>query len=229
MKDNCLVQIRVDKQLKNDAAAILDDVGLDIPTAVRMFLKTVVREKGLPLDIRSNASSYLEAPTEQEATKEPLPATNGCFSGYHMPDVGADEILLLPRDYTGTVSTYMYVQLICRIPRGRVARSTDIEAFLKKAYGLNHVTRGCEFFPLFLDTGEEIPYWRVLTHRGLAKGWYPFTPQELQHERLIEEGHSISMSGPEKSSPKVDHYKELIYDFSDLKIVDQERNGQTAN
>lgn len=42
------VQIRVDEKTKNDALDVLTDIGIDMPTAVRLFLKRIVIDRGLP-------------------------------------------------------------------------------------------------------------------------------------------------------------------------------------
>ena len=46
-----VIQIRMDEELKNDASAILEDIGLDLPTAIRVFLKKVVAREGIPFDV----------------------------------------------------------------------------------------------------------------------------------------------------------------------------------
>lgn len=43
-----VMQIRVDDDLKDNAAAVFDKLGIDTPTAVRMFMKRVVLENGIP-------------------------------------------------------------------------------------------------------------------------------------------------------------------------------------
>ena len=43
-----VLQVRVDESLRAQAAAIYEDLGIDLQTAVRIFLKRSVREKGLP-------------------------------------------------------------------------------------------------------------------------------------------------------------------------------------
>ena len=48
MAEQIIIQVRVDRELKEQAAEVFDELGIDVPTAVRMFLKTVVREQGLP-------------------------------------------------------------------------------------------------------------------------------------------------------------------------------------
>ena len=42
-----LVQIRVDEKLKDDAAAVYENPGLDLSTAVRIFFKRSVAENGI--------------------------------------------------------------------------------------------------------------------------------------------------------------------------------------
>ncbi len=42
------VQVKVDDQLKMDAQLVASNIGLDLASAVRMFLKQMVRENGLP-------------------------------------------------------------------------------------------------------------------------------------------------------------------------------------
>ena len=42
------LQIRIDTDLRNDAQEILNNLGMDVSTAVRVFLKQVVIERGLP-------------------------------------------------------------------------------------------------------------------------------------------------------------------------------------
>ena len=42
------IQIRVDQDLKDQAAAVFEDVGIDMPTAVHMFFMAAVRERSIP-------------------------------------------------------------------------------------------------------------------------------------------------------------------------------------
>lgn len=47
-----LVQIRIDEDLKNEATDIFERLGLDLPTAIRMFLKKSVEESGIPFNLK---------------------------------------------------------------------------------------------------------------------------------------------------------------------------------
>lgn len=49
-----VLQVRVDESLRTQAAAIYEDLGIDLQTAVRIFLKRSVREKGLPFGMTLN-------------------------------------------------------------------------------------------------------------------------------------------------------------------------------
>ena len=55
-----LVQVRVDRELKEQTASIYDAIGIDLPTAIRMFFKKSVMVGGLPFDgrvqMRDNAA-----------------------------------------------------------------------------------------------------------------------------------------------------------------------------
>lgn len=43
-----VLQVRVDDDLKNQASVIFNELGIDLSTAIRMFLKRTVLEKGIP-------------------------------------------------------------------------------------------------------------------------------------------------------------------------------------
>ncbi len=42
------IQVRVDDLLKDSAAEVADQLGFDLPTAIRMFLRQMVSERALP-------------------------------------------------------------------------------------------------------------------------------------------------------------------------------------
>ena len=58
------LQIRVESNLKEQATALFDRLGLDLPTAIRIFLKKSVSENGVPFEIKEKphvSASGLEA------------------------------------------------------------------------------------------------------------------------------------------------------------------------
>jgi DNA-damage-inducible protein J len=50
MAEQALVQARVDKELKQEVAEIYEALGMDLPTAIRMFFVKSKMVRGLPFD-----------------------------------------------------------------------------------------------------------------------------------------------------------------------------------
>lgn len=53
-----LVQVRIDDELKNQATAVYEALGIDLSTAVRMFLKRSVIVNGVPFNMTLPKSDY---------------------------------------------------------------------------------------------------------------------------------------------------------------------------
>ena len=60
MPQTALIQVRVDRDLKNDMDELFSSLGLDTSTAIRMFLKQVERKRGLPFDVTLPTKMPLE-------------------------------------------------------------------------------------------------------------------------------------------------------------------------
>lgn len=56
-----ILQIRVDDKLKDEVSSLFESLGMDIPTAVRIFFKRAVIEWGLPFNVS-------ERPTMNESS-----------------------------------------------------------------------------------------------------------------------------------------------------------------
>jgi len=56
-----VIQIRVDDELKKQADFICGELGIDLPTAIRMFLKRTVLHNGIPFSMVLTDRSYNEA------------------------------------------------------------------------------------------------------------------------------------------------------------------------
>ncbi|MBR0417825.1 MAG: type II toxin-antitoxin system RelB/DinJ family antitoxin [Erysipelotrichaceae bacterium] len=61
MTETSLIQARVDTELKNDASDLFDSLGLDMTTAIRIFLKKCLQEGGIPFEIKNSESSIMNA------------------------------------------------------------------------------------------------------------------------------------------------------------------------
>ena len=52
MAEQGLVQVRVDNDLKREVTEIYEALGMDLPTAIRMFMKKSKMVRGIPFDTR---------------------------------------------------------------------------------------------------------------------------------------------------------------------------------
>ena len=55
-----MLQIRVDEDLKKEAAAVYEGLGIDLSTAVRLFLKKSVAVNGVPFELRNEEQRKAE-------------------------------------------------------------------------------------------------------------------------------------------------------------------------
>lgn len=46
------LNIKTDKEIKEQAEIIFSESGLNMTTAINMFLKTIVRENGIPFELK---------------------------------------------------------------------------------------------------------------------------------------------------------------------------------
>lgn len=53
MKTQDTIQIRIDTKTKQAARKTFDELGIDMSSAVKLFLTNVVNRKGIPLDLRT--------------------------------------------------------------------------------------------------------------------------------------------------------------------------------
>ncbi len=58
------VQVRLDRKLKKDAERVFENLGVDAPTAIRMFFKKVVATRSIPFTLEENP--YVFTPEEEQ-------------------------------------------------------------------------------------------------------------------------------------------------------------------
>lgn len=55
-----VVQFRIDSELKTEAQNIFENLGLDLATAIRIFLKRSIKDKGIPFSMsEKTAQNYV--------------------------------------------------------------------------------------------------------------------------------------------------------------------------
>ena len=67
MAATAFVRARVDEKLKDDATAILDDIGLTVSDVVRMTLTRIVKDKALPFELTTPNAETRAAMAESRA------------------------------------------------------------------------------------------------------------------------------------------------------------------
>lgn len=60
MSEQQTIQIRIDKKTKEAARQTLSELGIDMSTAVKLFLTNVVNRQGIPFEIRTK-NGFTEA------------------------------------------------------------------------------------------------------------------------------------------------------------------------
>ena len=182
-----MLQVRVDNKLKKDATIILDKLGIDMPTAIRLFLKKIVMEKGLPFDVKLS-----------EAKKKSQKSY---------------EIEYIPAKPAKIISYKEYLDLVCKVPAGRITRDQDICDYLARKYNAERVeiNHDCNV----ANYREDIPLWRMVSTRGVISDTF-FYMRETQKKKLEEEGLTICSCGANGRSLMVKDYRRLLFDFNTL-------------
>lgn len=86
-----VLQVRVDESLRAQAAAIYEDLGIDLQTAVRIFLKRSVREKGLPFGMTLNEGRGTTAEAGVKAIRDMRQAAEEAgLSGMCLDEINAE-------------------------------------------------------------------------------------------------------------------------------------------
>lgn len=60
------LNIRTDKDIKDQAETIFNELGLNMTTAINMFLRTAIREHGIPFDLKLDVPNETTAAESEE-------------------------------------------------------------------------------------------------------------------------------------------------------------------
>ena len=61
-----MIHVRIDEKIKKEAAQTLEDMGLSVSDAVRVFLKRVVADKQLPFELKAPNTTTRRAMIEAD-------------------------------------------------------------------------------------------------------------------------------------------------------------------
>ena len=54
------IQVRVSDDLRSDADVVLNEIGLDMPTAIRLYLKKIVQTRSIPFSLEAPNGVFVE-------------------------------------------------------------------------------------------------------------------------------------------------------------------------
>ncbi len=63
------LNIRTDKEIKEQAEKIFNELGLNMTTAINMFLRSAVRENGIPFELKLDVPNETTAAAIEEGRK----------------------------------------------------------------------------------------------------------------------------------------------------------------
>ena len=134
---NVIIQVRVEEDLKRDAMKVLDKIGIDMPTAIRVFLKRIAAEDGIPFNIN--------LPKDRKGTK--------------------GVVTYIPAKPAKQVRYEEFLDLVAKVPQGYITRYDDICDYLCRKYKAERVefVHGTEDW----RRSQEVPLWRVESTRGV--------------------------------------------------------------
>ena len=96
-----LLQIRVDDNLKDEAAVIFENLGIDTSTAIRMFLKRAVLENGIPFRMTLPREPYRAERGYQAMMDLSAQAENSGTSGLSLEVINAEIAEVREKNRTG--------------------------------------------------------------------------------------------------------------------------------
>ena len=56
------LHLRLDEDMKNQATDVFEQLGLDLPTAIRIFLRRAIAIDGMPFELKNNRSEWDRMP-----------------------------------------------------------------------------------------------------------------------------------------------------------------------
>lgn len=66
------LQIRIPDDLRSDADVILNEIGLDMPTAVRLYLNKIVQTRSIPFSLTASDQVIVEEVSVDAGTQQKM-------------------------------------------------------------------------------------------------------------------------------------------------------------
>lgn len=163
----------------------------------------------LPQDIRQAATEAIADMTVYTET-----------GTYGTATADKNTVVLLHLNADGTVPDAMFVQMILKVPAGKITRWGDIYDFLAKTYSVEEYNSPRMPLPFMNADDSFLPYWCIVLKTGIISD-DRFCSAELRRKQLLQEGVSVVQKGSIDGSYKVENYKDYLFDFDALEIVEE--------
>ncbi len=126
------------------------------------------------------------------------------------------ERIYYPAKKIVNVSDVVRINLLLSIPRGRLTRNEDMEAYVAKQLGVEliHFESNCliDMWKFENKLSEIIPHWRTVS----VQGWLTESTEcsrDRQETKLREEDFYPKKCGPNNRSLRIENYKDYLFDF----------------
>lgn len=63
------LQVRLPDKLRDEADSVLDEIGMDMSTAIRVYLKKIVQNRAIPFSLEAGSPPLVEEMTVDEPTQ----------------------------------------------------------------------------------------------------------------------------------------------------------------
>ena len=87
---NSLIQLRIDDKLKAEATDIFEKLGLDLSTAIRIFLTRSVEERGIPFTMKLDTERYKAEAAIRAMREISKPAETNGIADMTLDEVNAE-------------------------------------------------------------------------------------------------------------------------------------------
>ena len=87
---NGLLQLRIDETLKQEATEIYSQLGLDLPTAIRIFLTRSVQVRGIPFSMQLPGNDYKAAAAIEAMKRISRDAQNRGIADMTLEEINAE-------------------------------------------------------------------------------------------------------------------------------------------
>ena len=190
----------------------MDKIGLDIPTAVYMFLKAVVREQCLPI------STNVAVPDPEKKIVEETMNFYTKLLCYIPPNGDSENMVtVLPLESGNNIKPEMYIQLVCKVPTGYITCRSNMISYLERIYNKEVNIPSFDSLPYMDIKNNMIPYWRVVSDKGILFEGRGGSRESIK-EHLTEEKIPVVQRGSMEGSYKVENYEKYMFNYDTLQI-----------